>query len=623
MNYVYIALVVVALVVIELLIGGTRLLFSLPSYSLLALTSVLSLYSFRRPQIAANIYCLMATGFFFAYIILRCLFSPVEYLARSDLYIVLGALMVYLLFALILTMPKYRFIFVMTLLVIGLVHVSIGGIQYLRGERFPIFDWLQKADYGLRATGLYICPNHLAGYLEVTAIMGLSIVCWSRQSFWLKLLAGYGTIICGIGIVMTGSRGGYVSTIVGVLVFAVLSFLAIRRAQRQQLWVSAVSAIVVAIVMFASVTMLFSRHYPLQARIVRIFSGGGDARLDLWKAAISQSKMNPVVGTGSGTYQYIARLFRPPLTQGDPVYAHNDYLQLLAEYGIIGLAAGMIFLLCHLWWGWKALRYFVTDRPVAKYRLQSDALALNIGAFSVVAVYAVHSILDFNLHIPANAILLAFIFGTLANPGIVMPFETETYEKTSHYLKLALPAIGIWIAAAGLPTLPAEFFTEEARVAVKEERYQQAVESANIGLAGDKTNPLLWLYLGQAHAGLGENSTNAASARESFNAAVDAFRKGIEYYPQEQWLLVGLGSALGELGRFEEAEPVFQQAVRWNPTSAYIRTYYATHLRLARKFPEAEAQYKKSLALYWNQGALHGLELLAKARDVKATHVPQ
>jgi hypothetical protein len=54
-----------------------------------------------------------------------------------------------------------------------------------------------------------------------------------------------------------------------------------------------------------------------------------------------------------------------------------------------------------------------------------------------------------------------------------MPFETETYEKTSHYLKLALPAIGIWIAAAGLPTLPAEFFTEEARVAVKEERYQQ------------------------------------------------------------------------------------------------------------------------------------------------------
>ena len=63
-------------------------------------------------------------------------------------------------------------------------------------------------------------------------------------------------------------------------------------------------------------------------------SGTHVAELDLWKAAIDQAKMNPVVGTGAGTYQYLARLFRPPFTQSDPVYAHNDYLQLLAEYGI-------------------------------------------------------------------------------------------------------------------------------------------------------------------------------------------------------------------------------------------------------------------------------------------------
>src|SRR5262249_2467777 len=153
---------------------------------------------------------------------------------------------------------------------------------------------------------------------------------------------------------------------------------------------------------------------------------------------------------------------------------------------------------------WKALNYFVTERPVARYRLQSDSLALNIGALTSVAVYIVHSFLDFNLHIPANAMLLGFIFGMLGNPGVVMPNVNEAHEKISHGLKLALPAIGIWIASCGLPTLPAEYFAEQARVALTEERYEESISMAELGLPGDSKNPYLWLYLGQAHSSLGE-----------------------------------------------------------------------------------------------------------------------
>src|SRR5262245_41481840 len=301
----------------------------------------------------------MATSLFSVYIGLRILLSPVEYLARSDLYLYLGALMIYLFFALILTRPQYRFIFVMTLLVIALVHVTIGGIQYLRGDRFPIFDFLQRTDPGLRAAGLYICPNHLAGYLEVCAVMGLSIVCWSRQSFWLKLLAGYGSAVCATGLVLTGSRGGYVSTFIGLVVFVVLSFVAMRRASRHQIWVSAAGAILVAAIMFAGITAIFSRHYALQSRASKIFDKQDVRnRIQMWNAALKQYKLSPAVGTGGGTYQYYARKFRPSQIQADPVYAHNDYVQLLAEYGLTGLFLATVFVLCHLWFGWKALNYF-------------------------------------------------------------------------------------------------------------------------------------------------------------------------------------------------------------------------------------------------------------------------
>lgn len=617
MNYLYIALTVVALVLIELLIGGTRLIFSLPSYGILALISFLSLYSFRRPQVPANLTCLISAGVLAVYVIVRVLFSPVEYITRSDLFMLLGSVMIYLFVALYLTVPKYRFVFVMTLLVIALVHVTIGGIQYLRGERFPIFDFIEKADYGLRATGLYICPNHLAGFLEVSALMGLAIVCWSRQSFWVKLLAGYGAVICGIGIVLTGSRGGYLSTGVGVLAFGVLSFLAIRRAHRQQIWVSAIAAVAVTAVVFVGVTALLSRHYALQSRASKVFAA--DIRMDLWKIAWAQFQEKPVLGTGAGTFQYYGRLYRPSHIAADPEYVHNDYLQLLSEYGVIGLAAGLIFLGVHLWFGLKALNYFVTERPVARYRLQSDALALNIGAMSSLAVYAVHSFLDFNLHIPANTLLVAFVCGTLANPGIMMPRITETSERITHYLKLGLPAVGVWMAVAALPTLPAEYFAEQSRVAFREERHADAISLAEIGLAGDPKNPFLHLYKGQAHASVAEAATDPKVAQKEFGAAVESFRKARELYPQDQWILIGLGSALDGLGRFAEARPIYEEAIRWNPSSAAIHLYYATHLRLAGRFDEAEAVYKKSNTLSANVGAQVGLELLAKARAAAAT----
>jgi len=617
LNYVYIGLLVIAFALIELLIGGTRLLFSLPSCGILALVSFLSLYSFRRVQVPANVYCLGSTVVFAGYVIIRIFLSPVEYVARGDLYILLGALMIYLFVALILTVPKYRFIFVMTLLVIALVHVTIGGIQYLRGERFPVLDFLQRTDPGLRASGLYICPNHLAGYLEVSALMGLSIVCWSRQTFWLKLLAGYGSAVCVVGLLLTASRGGYLSTSFGLVVFLTLSWIAIRRASRHQIWASAFGAVVIAALLFGSITAIFSRHYALQARAARLMDTG-DIRFTLWKSAIAQFKLNPVVGTGGGTFQYYARMFRPPSIVADPVTAHNDYVQFLAEYGAGGAALVAAFILIHLWFGARALNYLVTARPIARYRLQSDSLALNIGAISAAASYVVHSFFDFNLHIPANAMLLGFIFGTLANPGIQMPRINETREKFSHYLKLALPAIGIWIAAFGLPTLPAEYFTEQARVALTEERHEDSIAFAELGLPGDRKNPFIPLYLGQAYSSIAETCTNAAVAATSYAKAVESFRAGLTLYPQEQWLMVGLASALDGLGRFEEAHPVYEEALRWNPTSFQVYLYFATHLRLAGQFAEAEAMYKKSLSLYHNQGAIVGMELLAKARQARA-----
>lgn len=614
MNYLYIGLLVLAFVVIELLIGGTRLLFSLPSCGILALISFLSLYSFRRSQVPANIYCLGATFLLTGYVLVRIALSPVEYLAREDLYNLLGALMIYLFVALILTMPKYRFTFVMTLLVVGLVHVTIGAIQYLRGDLFPIFSFLQRTDPGLRAAGMYICPNHLAGYLEVSTIMGLSVVCWSRQSFWVKLLAGYGAVVCSVGIVLTGSRGGYTSTFIGLIVFSTLSWLAIRRASRHQIWISALGSMVVGVILFTGIVAIFSRHYALQSRAMKIFDTK-DIRSELWSMALRQHQLNPTFGTGAETYKYYAREFRPASIEADPVYAHNDYLQFLAEYGVAGMVLMLVFVGAHLCFGYRALNYLVTERPVARYRLRSDALALNIGALTASAIYFVHSGLDFNLHIPANAMMLGFVFGTLANPGIIMPRVNEQHERISHHVKLVLPIVGLWIAIFGVPSLFGEYWAEQSRVALTQELYPEAASMAEQGLPGDRKNPYLPLYHAQALVGIAEGTTNKAAAAAAFEKSLVSFDAGLSLYPQEQWLLIGKAAALDGLRRFDEAEKFYQEVIRLNPKSPQMLNYFAIHLRQQGKYDEAEATYRKSIQLHWTHSAAYGLESLARERQ--------
>ena len=78
----------------------------------------------------------------------------------------------------------------------------------------------------------------------------------------------------------------------------------------------------------------------------------------LWAAAIPQFELAPAFGTGAATYLYYGRMFRDPQVQNDPIRSHNDYLELLAEYGLAGVAGLLLFLGAHLWLGWKAYRHF-------------------------------------------------------------------------------------------------------------------------------------------------------------------------------------------------------------------------------------------------------------------------
>lgn len=233
MNYVYVLLLCAAVGGIDCLVGGTRLVFSLPGYLVIGSAGLLSLVSIRRKRFSGSAPCMFSAIALGSYLLARCWCSPVEYLARTDLFAVLGCLGVYLVVALYVTPATARMVFVAGLFVLAGVELFVGLTQFSKGNNFMLFG-LIRPPAGTRASGMFINPNHFAGFLEVAGILAVSLVVWSRWNLWAKILTGYIGLACYFGVAISGSRGGYLSVAFSVVVFSILSLVVVRlRAPRR------------------------------------------------------------------------------------------------------------------------------------------------------------------------------------------------------------------------------------------------------------------------------------------------------------------------------------------------------------------------------------------------------
>ena len=107
----------------------------------------------------------------------------------------------------------------------------------------------------------------------------------------------------------------------------------------------------------------------------------------------------PVFGSGLGTFASVYPAYDPEGGEMRLTHAHNDYLELMIETGILGfllLAGAVIWILVRCFRVWKA-----------RHNLEVKGLAM--GGLVSLVVMLVHSFTDFNLHIPSNALLFAVI----------------------------------------------------------------------------------------------------------------------------------------------------------------------------------------------------------------------
>ncbi len=616
MNILLLLLLGLALGTSVVFLGGAGILvYALPGYMVLGVAAVLAVFAIRRNTLRAGngvIFSALSLG---AYVMARALLSPVAYQAQMDLFMVAAALAVYLLTAQYLTHPRLRSALVGVLLLLLAVQAGIAIFQFKGGDNFMLIPSLARPNYGWRASGFYGCPNHLAGFVEITILFGLSMVVWSRWPAWLKLLTLW---VCLIGVavqLMSGSRGGYLSLSAGLAVLSIASLGVVRKVSPHRFWLSLMAVFLSGGLLTGGV-LYFSSHSQLLSHRIGSVADTQNMRLKLWKGAWEQAQLSPAVGTGAGTYLFYGRRFRPSDLRNDPIYVHNDYLHLLAEYGAIGAIMLVLFVLVHLGRGLSQIRWMALERLAHAGRSQSTALALTLGALAAVAALLVHSVLDFNFHIPANTLIMAFAFGLLAHAGVRT--EQDRKERGSARLlalfsKILVPVLGVALLAMGVPRLRAERLTEKARRALNSEQFTLAMGYALEALSYRTDNPNPYYYLGWAQFQISRRQQSKFLRKIIARNAAETLGRGVELMPQDTRLLVAYAHVLRRSGQYEKAERWYREALKWDPNSASIHARYGMMLLEMGRAEPARAEFGKAQVRHGSSLAQEGLQKLDEA----------
>lgn len=234
-----------------------------------------------------------------------------------------------------------------------------------------------------RAIGTFVLPGELAGYLIVLLPIAYGVAVTTRERA-LRAAAVAAMVFGAIAFFLTFSRTGWVG-----LAAAIAFFVATRMRPRGAGAVAAGAVLVGGVL--AVVAVFNVAHNPSE----------NFTRLSIWQAAVAIIARFPLTGVGPFEFSHLYAVVRAPDADATAFHAHSVYLTLLAETGVVGLAAAI--------WAWCAFAVELRRRIVANDRHAVIALATAAGLFGTLVQGLIDtvSVVIFGLWLPIMAFALA------------------------------------------------------------------------------------------------------------------------------------------------------------------------------------------------------------------------
>jgi|GEM_PF-1697883 len=323
--------------------------------------------------------------------------------------------------------------------------------------------WLRVPPSVERPFGPFVNPNHFAGYMEliVPLALGLFLTLLSRRARfgyrleqdedvdsrelerrlgplaagleerqrglpWTAVNTGPKSVLLGFlmvlsigSIVLSLSRGGFIATLIA---FSLFARAVVPPVMRSRIKPGAMTAIV------AAGAIVLSIGFWLGASTIAERAASPDAvksessyhyRAKAWSRTVDLFEDHAALGTGFGTYMIAFAAYSPPGGYAIWKEAHNEYLQLLAEVGLVGFLTAMLAL-----WIFGRKHFF----PVVLNRNSPDRLLALGLAMGIVSLF-LHSFVDFNLQVPAVGFLFVVVAGLLVARSLGPDAEAPAPRK--------------------------------------------------------------------------------------------------------------------------------------------------------------------------------------------------
>lgn len=282
--------------------------------------------------------------------------------------------------------------------------LALGRLQISSLDAADRF-YLQPEHNGGTASGFFANPDHMATLLLITLPFVTALVGWGLDTYGRKssrglaglLLGAAGALLVLIGVILIGSFAG-----LGLLIPAVvLSILMLFKPLR---WVQTAMFVAAAIACLAFVIVVAT---PLNRHLIKGHAASSiSTRQEFFATGVKVAEEYFPVGSGIGTFVPVYRIGEGGRSSDLTVYvnhAHNDYLELLIETGLPGVALLIIFF---LWWGNVASR--LLRSPDADLFARAGAIAS--------LVILIHSVVDYPLRTSAIAVSFAMALSLLVLP---------------------------------------------------------------------------------------------------------------------------------------------------------------------------------------------------------------
>jgi len=557
-----------------------------------------------RPQLLWTPIC-WAVAAFVIYAIVRYLTADIEYVARQELMRVLVYAVVFL--AVLNNLHRqestqaiaFALIFLAMALSFDAVYQFITGTNRVWG--------VANTPYLHRASGTYVSPNHLGGFLEMVLPLGLAYTLTSRVKPVLKVFLGYASLAILAGIIVTLSRGSWVSTALSLVVF--FGVLLFQRGHR-------LASLALLIVIISGGAFVLSRSFAFQSRLKQVGAPakvGEETRLALWESAIKIWQENVLWGVGPAHYDYRFRQYRPEFVQQRPARVHNDFLNALADWGVAGtcvLAAGWGLLGLGVMKTWPSVRGSSND---LRGRKNSNKYAFVLGASVGLVAILVHSTCDFNMHIPANALLAVTLMALLSSH---LRFATERYwTRAGLWTRLAATAVlvggAFYLGQQGWRHTREYCYLRRAGAAPNFS--PEKVVLLKKAYEVEPMNPETTFAIGEAYRI--QSSEGGDNYRELATQAMDWFGRTIKLNQWGGYGYLRYGWCLDWLDRSAEAEPYFNRADELDPNGYFTLANIGLHYVQVENYAAARPWFERSLRLEWQRNPIsHTYLQIARAR---------